>query len=384
MIRSIWEVELRVQSSIARLPRNGNSRVTINDLAEALGIAKGTVSRALNGYSDISDGTKLRVAKQAQMMGYRPLSHAQAIKTGRVKSLGLVLQVNERDGQRPFLTDFLDGVSRQASAENWTLTVATATSDEEGLESLQRLAEERKADGFILPRTKIKDPRVALLNQLAVPFVLYGRTQDLGNSAWFDFLGEDAIEEAVIRLADFGHQRIGFINGGKIFNYSLLREKGYRTGLKRRGYKLDKSLIRKDAVTVDQGYREALSLLRLDLPPTAIICALDMAALGVYQAATETGLDIGRDLSVIAYDGIPEGGYASPPLTTFSVDSRIAGERLAALLIACIRGTEPETLRESAYATLMARGSDGVPVCDSEDLARKIRAATKKRESITC
>lgn len=372
---------MRVLSAINRRQHNRNSKVTINDLADALGIAKGTVSRALNGYSDISDGTKLRVARQAKLMGYQPLSHAQAIKTGRARSLGLVLQVNERDSQRPFLTDFLDGVTRQASAQNWTLTVATANSDDEGLESIQRLVDERKADGFILPRTKTDDPRATLLDELQVPYILYGRTRTIGRRAWFDFLGEDAIEEAVMRLVEQGHRRIGFINGGKRFNYSLLREKGYKTGLKRTGLKIDRRLIREDAVTSDQGYKKGLSLLQSVRPPTAIVCALDMAALGVYQAAEELGLRIGRELSIIGYDGIPEGGYANPALTTFAVDSRIAGERLAALLIDSIRGAEPETLRETAYATLVARGSDGPPACDSEELARIIRASTKTRES---
>lgn len=138
-------------------------RVTISDVAKHLDLTKGTVSRALNGYGDISESTRLRVRRAADQLGYRPLSHAQAIRTGRVRSLGLVLQVNEHDGHRPFVAEFLSGVSEAASREDWTLTVATAASEEDTLRLLKKIGDDGKADGFILPRTRLDDPRVAFL-----------------------------------------------------------------------------------------------------------------------------------------------------------------------------------------------------------------------------
>ena len=82
------------------LPFQGSNRVTINHLARELGLAKGTVSKALNKYPDISDSTKRRVLKKAQEMDYRPLAHAQAIRTGRIRSIGIVFQA---ESERPFL-----------------------------------------------------------------------------------------------------------------------------------------------------------------------------------------------------------------------------------------------------------------------------------------
>ena len=68
-------------------------RVTINDVSAVLGMTKSTVSRALNGYPDIAEQTRLRVERMAEQIGYRPLSQAQAIRTGQSHALGLVLQV---------------------------------------------------------------------------------------------------------------------------------------------------------------------------------------------------------------------------------------------------------------------------------------------------
>lgn len=354
------------------------ARVTISDVAEALGLAKGTVSRALNGYPDISEATRLRVARMAERMGYAPLAHAQAIRTGRVRALGIVLQIGEHDAQRPFLAEFLAGLTAAASAESWTLTLATAPTEAETLATMERLIDERKADGFILPRTKVADPRIRLLRDLDVPFVLWGRTGDPSGCAWFDILGEDAMGEAVMRLHDLGHRRIGYLGGGEGFNYSVLRHEGYRSALEAVGIAHDPALAAGAAVTVERGEEEALRLLHLPAPPTAIVCATDMGALGVYRAAQVAGLAVGRDLSVIAYDGIPEGAYAAPPLTTFEVDNREAGARLVRLLIRRIRGEAPEELRETAHARLRVRASCGPPAMTSEELREHVFRETKQ------
>ena len=344
---------------VSRPQSRPRARVTINDLAEALGLAKGTISRALNGYPDIAETTRTRVARTAERMGYRPMAQAQAIRTGLARSLGLVLNAGPGNAHKPFLTDFLDGISRAASEESWSLSVATAFDEADEVATMARLVEERKVDGFILPRTKIHDPRIDLLRGLNVPFVLFGRTGNPTGCAWFDISGEDAMRDAVLRLNGLGHRRIGFINGEDVYNYAPLRLQGYRDGLAGAGLEFDPDLMRSGATTKAGGEALGGQLLDLPSPPTAIVCALDLAALGLYRAAEARGLRIGADLSVVAYDGIPDAASATPPLTTYAVDTRAAGARLAKLLFARIRGADPIHLRETAPAHLVARGSDG-------------------------
>ena len=96
-----------------------DKRATIADVARALDLTKSTVSRAMNGYPDIAQATRLRVQRMAEEMNYQPLSHAQAIKTGFTRSLGLVLQLSDHDAHRPFLAEFLAGVSACASRCLW-------------------------------------------------------------------------------------------------------------------------------------------------------------------------------------------------------------------------------------------------------------------------
>ncbi len=355
-------------------------RVRISDVANALGLAKGTVSRALNGYPDIAEKTRRRVRRAADAMGYRPLAQAQGMRTGRTRTLGLVLQTDIEGAQRPFLSDFLAGITGAASAEFWTLTVATSAGGEEMLATLRRLVNERKSDGFILPRTLTDDARMKLLRALDVPFVLYGRVGDPDRCAWFDILGEEAMRDAVRRLAGHGHRRIGFVNGAAAYNFSRLRAEGFRAGMADAGLAADETLMLGEAMSRRAGREATRCLLRAAVPPTAIVFAVDLAALGAYDAARSAGLAIGSDLSVIGYDGIPEGSWAIPSLTTFRVDSRMAGERLARLLIRRVRGEDPESLRATEPAELQPGGSDGPPAMTGKDIAGRVAAAGMTRD----
>lgn len=342
--------------TVTERPRPRAPRATIAQVADAMGVTKGTVSRALNGHPDIAEATRLRARRTAERLGYRPLGSAQAIRTGRSRALGLVIETGEHDAHRPFLAEFLAGLSGGAAAEGWTLTVASAP-DGGAIDTYRRLVEERKADGFVLPRTRLKDPRVAMLREAEVPFVLFGRHGDETGCAWFDIDGRAAMREAVQTLAALGHRRIAFVGGSREHAYERLRERGFREGMTRAGLHLPDGFVRHGALDRATGAQVAGSLLDGTDAPTAFVYAIDAAALGLWRAARERGLTVGRDLSVIAYDGAPEGAHAEPPLATWAVDYEAAGRRLASLLIRRVRGEPPEDLREIAPARFLNRGS---------------------------
>lgn len=356
---------------------NGGSRVTISDVSDALGLAKSTVSRALNDYSDIAESTRQRVRNMADKIGYRPLSHAQAIRTGRTRSLGLVIQMAEHDSHRPFLAEFLSGLSQGASQTGWTLTIAASANEDATIETYQTMIRDRKVDGFILPRTQIKDSRIDLLRSAKVPFVLFGRSLDPTDCAWFDVLGENAMHEAVQRLFDLGHRHIGFINGGLRYTYSAVRHDGFVSAMSELGLEIDPEHVHEDAVTIEGGFAAAKKILCSKPPPTAIVCSVDMAALGVYRAVEALGLSIGKDVSVIGYDGIPDGAHVTPQLSTFAVDFTACGRRLSELLIKRVMGEAPEELRETTLANFLDRGSAAAPKRTSAQLAAIISRQSK-------
>lgn len=339
----------------SRTPKQ-TRRATIADVAAEMGVAKGTVSRALNGYADIAETTRLRAARTAARLGYRPLGSAQAIRTGRCRSMGLVIEADEHDAHRPFLAEFLAGLSDGAALEGWTLTVASAPAGR-ALETYERLLSDRKADGFVLPRTRLDDPRVAVLRETDTPFVLFGRHGDPTGCAWYDIDMEGAMRDGVRLLVGRGHRRIAFVGGSPDHTYARLRAQGFRAGMAQSGLPVPDGYVRDGGIDRTTGAAIFDDLLDRDDPPTAFVCAIDAAALGLWRAARVRGLRVGRDLAVLGYDGAPEGAHAEPPLATWSVDYEVAGRRLADLLIRRVRGEPSEALREIAPATLLDRGS---------------------------
>ncbi len=297
-----------------------------------------------------------------------------------MRSIGLVLQVSEHDGHRPFLADFLAGITEASAAYDWTLTLATADSTADTVRLLEKLSQERKADGFILPRTYSEDARIDALRAAHIPFVLYGRTENIADCAWYDIAGEAAMFEAVETLCQLGHRRIGFVPGGEGYHYAKLRFQGYRDGLGAVGLPFDEQLVSLNAVDKAQGLEAVSQLLNLAEPPTAIICSVDHAALGAYGAIRALGLRVGREVSLISYDGIPEGAVLSPELSTYAVDTKHAGARLAELLIRRARGESPQDLREIGHARFLDRGSHGPMLLSSSDLAAKIALKPHHRE----
>lgn len=337
-------------------------RVTISDLSRELGLTKGTISRALNGYTDISERTRLRVEKTAERMGYRPLIQAQAIRTGRSQSLGYVIQTGDYDAQKPFLAEFLAGACSAAASEGWTLSISEAETLPDLQLRMRQLVQDRKADGFILPRTWSDDPRVSHLRDLEVPFVLYGRVENPAGCAWYDVKGGAAMRDAVARLSALGHRRIAYIGGGRLYHYEKLRLRGYLSGLEQAGLPFDQRLVLEDVVTLSQGRMAASALMKNDgIRPTALIYAVDAAAKGAWDAAVELGIDIGTDLSVVSYGCAQDNLALKPSLARYEMDIRRAGHQLAHLLIRRIRGELPETLRVEEDAVYMP-GASVAPV----------------------
>ncbi|TRD22857.1 LacI family DNA-binding transcriptional regulator [Palleronia caenipelagi] len=343
-------------------PDNANeklrrSKVRLSDVAAHLGLSKGTVSRALNGYPDISEATREKVRRAAKELGYRPMAQAQSLRTGKCSAIGLVIQRRDADQQQPFLADFLGGLSDAASVHGFSLTVAAAHGNEDMLRVIERLVRDNKADGFVLPRVKSMDTRVMFLSALEVPYVLFGRDQSAGTSVCYDVDGAAAMQDAVRRLAALGHRRIGLIPGAPGSTYAATRERGYREGLREAGLADDRKLISQYAITQSAGATAAADL--LDRGATALIYMMDRAALGAYIIAHDRGLRIGDDFSIISYDGITEADLVDPALSTYRVDVRRAGQRLAELLIAQVNGTLSGPHLELDTPTFLSRGSHG-------------------------
>ncbi|SEQ07422.1 transcriptional regulator, LacI family [Devosia sp. YR412] len=332
----------------------------LKDLAEHLGLSQTTVSRALNGYPEVNEATRLRVAETAARLGYRPNASALRLATGRSGAVGLVLRGAEELG--PHMSEFLAGMGGRMATEEIDILVTTVDSYADELAAYRRIAASQKVDAIVLHSPKLVDERVKLLKDLDIPFVLHGRTNIGETVAWLDIDNTGAIERATTHLLDLGHRRIALLNGLKGRTFAEHREIGYLAALSARGVAFDPALMGNSNFTDEVAFRYAQSMLELRPRPTAFIAGSMMTALGVFRAIRQAGLVLGKDVSMIAHDDVfpyLNADNMYPTMSTTRSSIRQAGTRVAELILQILGGKKIEEVHELWPVELVLRESTG-------------------------
>ena len=333
----------------------------LRELAGRLNLSQTTVSRALNGYPEVKEATRERVLDAARRYGYRPNASAQRLATGRAGAVGAVLQTNRNLMFDPHYVEFLAGLGERLAEDEIDIVLSpTKINDEVG--SYRRIATGTRVDALVLSSPVISDDRVKLLTELGMPFVLHGRTVDQAPHAWLDIDNEGAFRHATKHLLDLGHTRIALINGSKRFTYALHREHGFRAALVEAGLTVDEQLIGEGIMTDEVGYRFAERFLAAKPRPTAILVTSMMMALGAFRAIRSAGLELGKDVSMIAHDDVfpfLNADRMVPTMSTTRSSIRSAGTRVAELVVEILGGRDPSTVHELWPVDLIVRGSTG-------------------------
>jgi LacI family transcriptional regulator len=333
--------------------------VSIRTLARTLDLSITTVSRALAGYSDVSKSTQARVREAAREMGYRPNASARNLKLGRANTIGLVMPAVGRGGD-PFMSELISGVGAALNERELDLIITAADDLEGELSAIRRVADGRKVDGLIVPRTRWNDARVDLLLDMSIPFVCHGRTARAAEHAWLDVDGEAAFAEATQRLIGLGHRRIALINAPENLTFARHRGAGFTRALAEAGL-TPAAEVAVPRARIEAGEAAASHLLMQPVPPTALLCATDQIALGALAAIRKQGLKAGRDVSVIGYDDLVIAAHAEPALTTMRQPIADEAAELVRLMLGAINGQPATELQTLWSATLVPRASDGPP-----------------------
>jgi LacI family transcriptional regulator len=333
----------------------------LKDLADSLGLSQTTVSRALNGYPEVSETTRRRVLEAAERSHYRPNPSARRLATGRAGAVGTVLPTNRNLLVDPHFVEFLAGIGERLVEHEMDIVLCpTREGDESG--TYRRIVAGNRVDALILSGPLVEDERVPLLTELGHPFVMHGRTISPTPYAWLDIDNEDAFHRAASHLIDLGHRRIALINGSTRFTFAAHREKGFRRALAEHGLAPDPRLIGEGAMTDEVGFRLAERFLAVEPRPTAFIVSSMMLAFGCLRVIRAAGLALGTDVSLIAHDDVfpfLNADRMVPPLTTLRSPIRAAGTRVAEMLIALLAGRAPETIHELWPVELVIRASTG-------------------------
>lgn len=331
--------------------------MTLARIAARLGLSVTTVSRALAGYDDVAPTTRTRVAAEARRIGYRPNTMARRLQSGRTDAVGIVLPTGPGQFDDPFFLRLLAAIGPRLRAAGLDLLVTTARPGAEEIEAYRHLVEGRRVDGMLLARTRVRDPRIAYLQEQGMPFVAHGRSIARAPFAYVDIDSEAAFGDATRRLIGLGHTRIGLVGAPSDYMFARLRRAGWRRALAEAGLPARDHASAEP--TEENGDIVARRMLASADAPTALLCATDRLAVGALHALKAAGLRAGSDVSVIGYDDLPQATFTDPPLTTIAQPIDQAAALLVEMLLALRDEVSPVTLHRVLPARLVPRGSDG-------------------------
>ena len=333
-----------------------HGRVTIRAIADEAGVSVPTVSRVINGRSDVAPETRKRVEALLTERGYQRRRSTRA-PSRNARLVDLVF--NELDS--PWAVEIIRGVEDAAHSAGVGTVVSAVhrrrASTEQWLDNLRT----RASDGVILVVSQLSSPILEQLRHLRVPMVVLdpsgGPTMDAPAIGATNWAGGLAATEHLIGL---GHRRIGFIHGPKQVLCSRARFDGYRAALEAGGIEFDPAMVYDGDFYHQSGFDAAVSLLALDEPPTAIFASSDQMAFGAYEAIRQRGLRIPEHISVVGFDDLPDARHFLPPLTTVRQDFAELGALTLRLIIEAIEGDEG-TEHEMIQPTLIVRESTAPP-----------------------
>jgi DNA-binding LacI/PurR family transcriptional regulator len=285
-------------------------RVTIAHIADAAGVSVPTVSKVVNGRSDVAPETRERVERMLREFGYQRPEPARETRAP-------LLDVVFNELESPWAMEIIKGVEEVAREND----LGVVLSAQEGPGALGRTwvdaVAARRSAGLILVVSELSAEQIARLTARRIPFVVVDPAGEpaagvpsVGATNWNGGLA------ATRHLLELGHTRIGMIGGPADMLCSRARVDGYRAALETAGLTVDPELIHWGTFHVEAGFEHGQRLLQLDDPPTAVFAGSDLQAFGVYEAARVLGVEIPTQLSVIGFDDLPMARWVGPPLTT--------------------------------------------------------------------
>jgi DNA-binding LacI/PurR family transcriptional regulator len=335
-------------------------RVTISDIAAQLGISKASVSYALNGRPGVSAETRARVLQLADELGFSASSAAVALSASRTGTIGIVIA---RDPAvitaEAFYMRTLFGVEQYLNEADGQLLLRLTGEEGEDLDVYRQWTRQGRVDGFLLYDEHDHDVRIPLLTSLGMPAVM------VTSVAVDDGIGRLVTPEAqtvqvmLDHLSALGHREIVHLSGPLVYAHERVRTQTMVTEGALRGVH-----VRHVEASYEfaSGFEATAALMALGpgLAPTAIVAGNDIMATAAIAAATDVGLRVPTDLSVIAWDDSVLCQVARPQLTAMD-HGLMQKARLATDLLFDLISGGTQMHRSSPVGTLVVRGTTGPP-----------------------
>jgi LacI family transcriptional regulator len=308
--------------------------VTIRELSKRCGLSISTVSKALNGYTDISETTRETVTQAAKELGYYPNAHARALKTKRSYNLGVLFVDDNQSGlTHAFFSFVLESFKKEAERRGYDVTFISHNMGDTTMTYLEH-CHYREVDGVCIACINFLEPEVSQLVNSELPIVTIDHL--FNNRIGIQSNNVDGMRQLVEYIYAQGHRKIAYIHGPKSSVTDTRLGSFYRT-LESLKVEVPEEYITEceynDPASV---FRATKRILALADRPTCILISDDYAALGAYEAIADFGLQAPNDISIAGYDGIPMMQLMKPRLTTIRQDTNRIGAEAAHKLVELI------------------------------------------------
>lgn len=325
----------------------------MKDVAALAGVATKTVSRVLNGESNVAPDLAARVHEAARKLSYRTNLAASSLRRGdkRTATIGLLLE----NVSNPFSAALLRAVEDQARERGVQILIGSLDEDPDRERELAITLIDRRVDGLVMVPAAADQSYLLAERKLGMSIVFLDRAPG--------FLAADAVVSdnrggamaAVDHLCSFGHQRIGYLGDNPAIVTAAERFDGYQLALQRAGLRLDPLIVRHNLRTVDAAAQAAAEILSLPDPPTALFTSQNLITIGTVKALRHQHRQ--DAVALVGFDDFLLADILVPGVTVITQDTSRLGRLATQLLFARLDGDDSPPRTHVIPIDMIVRGS---------------------------
>lgn len=334
-------------------------RATIRDVAARAGVSTATVSFVLNDNPNesISQAVRRRVLEAARDVNYHPSAAAAALASKRIHNVGIVFYKDEDSIANQFYSFVVQGAVKEAMERKYNLLFSFVDTTYRDLQDLPKIVREKNTEGVLFIH-RVEPRMVRDIAALGIPVVLVDNVPAVRGVNTLQIDNARGGQLAAEHLFELGHREIAMLLPTGAATSVGQRAEGFRAAFHKFERRFSrKNLIHAPALSFEAGHEAMLQAFARLPRLTGLFCANDEMAAGALRAASEVGLRVPRDVSVVGFDDILMARYTNPPLTTIGVVKEHMGRRAMARLVELVERVDDRVKIERAPVGVVVRGS---------------------------
>ena len=327
---------------------------TMKDLARETGLGLATLSKYFNG-GTVREKNRLLIESAVKKLHYVPNEVARSLKTNKSRVIGVVIP----ELSNAFITSIISSMEDILRRKDYAVIVCDCRSDPEREKEAVEFLLHRRVDGLINMATNPTGAHLKSALDAGIPILLVDRLIHSLRSKVSAVIidNEFASCQAVSKLLDLGHRKIGLVLGNPGLYTTETRLAGYLSAFSNAGLQPDDRYIRYGDYTMDGGYQAVQDLIKMQDPPTALFITNFEMMLGGMLALQHNNVDIPKDLSVIGFDKLELFGGIFPDLTLVRQPQTSIGQECANLMLETLSSKGTAVPRVITLSTELTEGT---------------------------